>query len=275
MIYQKLLIGRESYFVSLSSAGEFENHRHHEIELHFCLQGEYNIICEKKEYTLTVGDIALIPPMAAHSIPKQSCKVRKNLIIELGYVFLGEVFKFFSNGGKDCIIMKNNEQQSNPVCQDLKDCFMEIAEHKKEYSLEGELLIKANLYRIGALLFMLFNNGNTENIPKTKNSEISKIDKALEAIYNRYYEPLSVEQVSALCGYNKSNFCKVFKDITGDTFHQTLNRYRVEIACVYLRESNYTIEEISLKTGFLDSKSFCRVFKKAMGMSAGQYRKNK
>ena len=104
-------------------------------------------------------------------------------------------------------------------------------------------------------------------------SDIRKIDKALEQIYTSYYEPLSVEQVSASCGYSKSNFCKIFKSITGDTFHNTLNRHRVEIACDLLLSGELTVEAVAAKTGFADSKSFCRVFKRITGKTAMQYRK--
>jgi AraC-like DNA-binding protein len=104
---------------------------------------------------------------------------------------------------------------------------------------------------------------------------VKKIDIALEAIYNRYNEPLDVESISALCGYSKSNFCKIFKNVTGDTFHNALNLRRVEIACLLLRDSNDTVEDIARDTGFLDSKSFCRVFKNVTNQTAGQYRKNK
>ncbi|MBQ8249989.1 MAG: helix-turn-helix transcriptional regulator [Clostridia bacterium] len=102
---------------------------------------------------------------------------------------------------------------------------------------------------------------------------IVKIEKAIEIIYNRYSEPLDIESVSAECGYSKSSFCKIFKEITGETFHSVLNRHRIEIACMHLKNSNASVEEIALNAGFSDLKSFCRVFKKITGESSGSYRK--
>ena len=83
-----------------------------------------------------------------------------------------------------------------------------------------------------------------------------------------------VESVSAVCGYSKSNFCKIFKKITGDTFHNTLNRRRVEVACVLLRQTDDPIEKIAQEAGFADIKSFCRVFKNHTGSNAREYRKD-
>ena len=116
-------------------------------------------------------------------------------------------------------------------------------------------------------------SSQAENIQNKKLTDVKKIDQALETIYNRYFEPLNVEDISAFCGYSKSNFCKIFKNITGDTFHNTLNRHRIEVACMLLRETNDTVEKFAQETGFSDAKSFCRVFKKLMGKNAGEYRK--
>ena len=102
-----------------------------------------------------------------------------------------------------------------------------------------------------------------------------KIGLALDMIYNRYFDDLTVDEVSAVCGYSKSSFCRVFKAVTGDTFHNTLNRHRVEIAGDMLRATRLPVEKIAEQIGYPDAKSFCRVFKRITGVSAGSYRKNK
>ena len=74
--------------------------------------------------------------------------------------------------------------------------------------------------------------------------------------------------------FNKQcNFCKIFKTITGDTFHSILNRHRIEIACLRLKIAGEPVERIAAEVGFADAKSFCRVFKAQMGISPGAYRK--
>ena len=52
-----------------------------------------------------------------------------------------------------------------------------------------------------------------------------------------------------------------------------LNRHRIDVACLKLKEQNTNIEDIALSVGFNDSKSFCRVFKKLLGKNAGEYKK--
>ncbi len=172
------------------------------------------------------------------------------------------------------MIKKTDYEKHWTFCE-LTDCLKQTAILKENYNIDfAELHIKSNLYKISALLFQLFQERNIINIQSKRNEDVNKIDLALEAIYNRYNEPLDVEGISRLCGYSKSNFCKVFKNITGDTFHNALNNRRVEIACILLRETDDMIEGIARKTGFLDSKSFCRFFKGTMDQTAEQYRKD-
>lgn len=51
-----------------------------------------------------------------------------------------------------------------------------------------------------------------------------------------------------------------------------LNKFRVEKAARYLKESDYTITEIALKVGFEDSNYFSKIFKKYMGKTPREYK---
>lgn len=41
-----------------------------------------------------------------------------------------------------------------------------------------------------------------------------------------------------------------------------------------LSETNFQISEIAKKAGYSDAKYFCTIFKKKMGITPNQYRKN-
>ena len=263
MLYQKMLIGDKPYFVGLSGAVPFEAHRHPEIEISFCTEGEYDIICDRRRYTLRAGDYAVVAPMAAHEIPKNSHACRK-LTIEVGRAMLGECSEQF--GAEICTVSTSRGE--------LLSLFNETAALCGSHESVSELMIKGNIYKICAHILQGSAVKKTISPQDKKTADIKKIERALEKIYNNYFEQLSVSSVSAFCGYSKSNFCKIFKNVTGDTFHNTLNRHRVEVACILLRESDLAVDEIARDTGFADSKSFCRVFKSVMGVTAGEYRRN-
>lgn len=273
MLYQKLLMGRDAYLCGVGKSTSFELHRHPEIEISYCLKEEYDIVCEGKYYLLNKGDLAIISPMAAHEFPMHNPSGER-LTIEVGYSFLGEFFKAFTDQNFNCRLYRKSDMQSVAAYEELIALLEETALISRSNSPFKELSVKGNLFRISALLLQMTHDAGPGNKQYKKITDIEIVDQALTLIHNAYYKPLRIESISSSCGYSKSNFCKIFKAITGDTFHNALNRHRIDISCMLLRETNDPIEKIAQETGFADSKSFCRVFKRIMNQSAGEYRKN-
>jgi len=59
----------------------------------------------------------------------------------------------------------------------------------------------------------------------------------------------------------------------GITLIDYLNEVRIDHACVYLGQNFFKTYEIVYKVGFRDEKYFSKVFRKVMGMSPSEYKK--
>jgi len=273
MLYQKLLAGTDPYFACVSPSCAFALHCHPEIELCYCFKGTDTIVAGQKEYILTEGDLVIVNPMAPHEVKNSPLPGSLRLTIEIGPAFLGEQFTSFVSANRDTGILSLKQNVHLRYYDELSALLEETAmllEAKEPFS---NLLVKGNIYKISAILLKLFTE-NTLSTPTQKSTiDVEKIGMAVNMIYNCYNKPLSLDEVSAHCGYSKSNFCKLFKEITGESFHVLLNRHRVDVACLRLRNTEASVEEIALSVGFADSKSFCRVFKKIIGKNTGEYRK--
>lgn len=272
MLYQKLLEFSEPYFVDLSHGGKFEEHCHPEMELSFCVKGSYNIIINQKEYVLKSGDMVIVNPMVSHELGSDISKDSVRLTIEVGPALLGEQFNSLILKNCDSkLFMLNGENKYSS----LYKLFIETAEILMNKPAFYNLDVKGNIYKISTILLRLFNenSGYTEVAIKSL-INVEKISRAVNMIYSSYDKQLSLNTVSDFCGYSKSNFCKTFKEVTGESFHSMLNKHRVDVACLKLKETNASIEDIAVSVGFPDSKSFCRAFKKIKGKNAGEYRKN-
>lgn len=266
MLYQKLLMGKNPYVVALGPANPFQHHCHPEIELSYCLEGQYAVLVNGRKLELSEGDLLVINPMVPHEFPKNSGEGQR-LTVELGPGLLGELFDHFSRLRPEPGILRLKEEASyRPLVAVLE----ETAGYRREPSEFSGLLLRGNLYRISGMLLELLAR---EKPAGSIRSDAVKIEKALDIIYNHYNEPLELETVAQKCGYSKSGFCRVFKAVTGDTFHSILNRHRIEIACLRLKIAGEPVERIAAEVGFADAKSFCRVFKAQMGISPGAYRK--
>lgn len=266
MLYQPLLIGERPYHAAIGSVPGFREHRHPEIELSYCLKGEYNICINKEMYKMKEGNLAIISSMYSHEFPKNDNKDCLGLTIMVGPAFLSHYFEGFSKSALTKPVISLNEKNYHKLRELLEET-VEIHKDKSDFS---EMLLKGNLYKISAYLLKEFNG---ENSLSKDLSSVSNIESAMELIENHYSDPITIEDAANLTGYSKSNFCKTFKKITGETFHSVLNKHRVKIAGYLLKETADMIDDIAVKVGFPDSKSFCRVFKNVIGITPGQYRK--
>ena len=275
MLYQKLLTEHNAYLLFFNEANDYELHCHPELEISYCLQGTYTIAVNDRRYCLHEGDMVIVNAMAPHEFFRNGDVPTQRLTIELGPSFLGESFSFVTQLDFD---VKMYQLKSNPLLNpedatllQLLDSTITLHQNRTDFS---ELALRGNLYHISSILLEKLQKTLGTSTTGAATQDILRIEKALRFIYDNYPQPITLDAVCQLCGYSKSHFCRTFKGIVGDTFHNVLNRHRVKIACLHLKESRSPIESIAVAVGFADAKSFCRVFKKLMGISPVTYRKN-
>ena len=267
MFYQPLLWKEKSYNVGIGGVERFPLHLHHEIEMLYCINGELKISNNGRRYTVDEGEVIIIGSMSAHEI--EIMEKSTYLLVELGPVFLGKNFKKL----KECTFYREpyslNTNELYAIV--LKKLFEEICTECRNPSDVSELIIQGNVYKICACLMKDVPKDEKADNARLKNAET--MEKVLEMVYYHYNEPISVEDAAKLCGYGKSNFCKVFKNTVGESFHTYLNSFRIKNSEYLLRETKMSIEEVAIAAGFADAKSYCRVFKTNTGMTPGQYRR--
>jgi AraC-like DNA-binding protein len=69
-----------------------------------------------------------------------------------------------------------------------------------------------------------------------------------------------------------AHFIRQFKAAFGEPPHRYLQRRRVERAMALLRDSTWTITEVTLAVGFNSTGTFSRTFKAVVGQSPSTYR---
>ncbi len=275
MLYQKLLTEHNAYLLFFNEAANYELHCHPELEISYCLQGSYTIAVNNERYCLHEGDMVIVNAMAPHEFFRDVDTQAKRLTIELGPGFLGEHFSFITKLDFDVTMyhLKHDlfSGSEDAALLRLLDSTILLYQNRTDFS---ELALRGNLYHISSILLEKLQRTHGPNNSGVATQDILRIEKALRFIYDNYSQEITLDTVCQLCGYSKSHFCRTFKRIVGDTFHNVLNRHRVKIACLHLKESRSPIESIAVAVGFADAKNFCRVFKKIIGISPVTYRKN-
>ena len=100
-----------------------------------------------------------------------------------------------------------------------------------------------------------------------------KIDDILAYLQKRYYEPLTLDELSEESGFSASYLSRYFKNKTGMCLFEYINKLRIQRACSLLKNTNKKIIEIAYEVGYNNISFFNRYFKKTMKISPMEYRK--
>jgi len=94
-------------------------------------------------------------------------------------------------------------------------------------------------------------------------------------IGEHYANPdLSLAHLSEAFGVNASYLSRLFKEQFGEKFNDFVAQVRVEKAVELLKGTEETVNEIAAAVGYTHTLTFIRVFKKVMGNTPGNYRKD-
>ena len=268
MLQQNILGEKSPYQLFVSEMGAFPAHRHADIEFSYCLEGEYEVVLDRRHYTVRAGDLVLVAPMVTHEILPPSLGRRRVLTAVLGPSLLREEYAVFAAAPFRTPVIRPEELTADHAS--LREALWEAAALSGQYTPAARLARTAALFRIMALLCAALPTASEE-----KNRDLQRIaaiEPALELIWHSYRTPLTVEMAAAATGYGKSNFCKIFRAVTGETFHHALNRRRIAAARDLLRGTALPIATVAAEVGIPEAKTFSRVFYEVEGVTPREYR---
>lgn len=105
-------------------------------------------------------------------------------------------------------------------------------------------------------------------------SRDSVMDDILYYIDHNYHINLKLEMIAALFGYNSSYLGKIFNKTVGESFNTYVDQVRIRHAINLLVENKYKVYEIAEQVGYKNVDYFHKKFKKYVGESPAEYRKN-
>ncbi len=97
--------------------------------------------------------------------------------------------------------------------------------------------------------------------------------QVLTYINLNFTKEISFQQICNMHQINPSYLSQIFKREIGVTFTQYLTELRINYSKGLLKNSGMTISEISEKSGYQQYFYFAKIFKKTVGISPSQYRK--
>lgn len=98
------------------------------------------------------------------------------------------------------------------------------------------------------------------------------MEKAKLYIRRHYGGDITLHAVAQHVNLSPSYFSKLFKDETGENFHNYLLEHRMNTARALLKEGVFKANQVAGMVGFQDEKYFYKVFKRMTGFTPSEYR---
>ena len=95
---------------------------------------------------------------------------------------------------------------------------------------------------------------------------------SVDYIHKHFRERLTVDEIVERFATSRTTYCTMFKKAYGTTFYDYLTSIRMEKAVQLLLETDMSMEEVAVESGFSDSTTLYRKFIQFYGISPGKYR---
>lgn len=117
--------------------------------------------------------------------------------------------------------------------------------------------------------------GTTQNYESDKRiiQPYLRIEPAIQFIRERFREKISVKEVAATVHLSVRQLDRRFREIIKMSPQEFITKLRMKTACELLSRGRDNILDIALSLGFYDQSSFTLQFRKHLGLTPLQYRK--
>lgn len=224
--------------------------------------GQMQMTVGEEQHRIDAGQCVLVPREMKHAYINPGSVMCECLEIK---------FSIPSNS-KDCKFTKYGLLQTdNPLATRLAEQIV------REYSDLGGMADEAAASYMDSLLNVLTmdhryrKRNDFRFIDAAEYSELSQ--QVIRYLEQHYAESVSLDNVAAAVGYNKSYMCTSFRKNTQITINDCLNMIRIRRAAELIAYSDNDLSHIATMCGFSAVSHFNQVFLKNVGITPGQCRK--
>lgn len=256
---------------------EYEKHTHDFAELVYTYSGKGVHTVDGRDFPVSRGSLLFINYGSEHSFKSSEGLNFVNILIKPEFISEGlrdsqnafallelEEFKEFQNiiDRDDCCVEFWGEEQKT------FEMLISIIETEQNNGNSGRSLMLRSALNL--LLTLVF-----RKMALPMKRELAVNSDLLLYIKNNCSEPLRLDEIADMVGYNPAYFSRIFKEFSGKKFTEYLKIARIEKAKFLLVDTGENISNIALRVGYSDKTKFFKAFKELVGSSPLEYRKSK
>ena len=168
----------------------------------------------------------------------------------------------------------------NPTCRlnntDMKnvETLLQILEEEQTDARLGSEAVRVSLFcAIGTAVYRMYAETFENEIFKKEEIKVNGILRVLEHISKKLGADIRMKDLSEIAMCSERHLARNFKKITGQTVSGYIQKQRIINACRLLKNTDMQINEIASAVGFNDCSFFIRTFRKTVGCTPKEYRR--
>ncbi len=107
--------------------------------------------------------------------------------------------------------------------------------------------------------------------PEEQGKALNTYYEVDEYLHNNFHLPISRDSICREFKITPSYLSRLYKRFGSESFHDCLNRLRMEKAAFLLKKFRTSVDETTLQCGFNDTGYFIKAFKKYYGITPGKF----
>ncbi|WP_264521409.1 AraC family transcriptional regulator [Flavobacterium sp. N1994] len=250
---------------------EFKWHYHPEYELTYIVKGKGMRLVGDSYLPFQSGDLVLLGSGIPHTWESDSNnqEMVAAVVIQFSENFIESVMN-----SQAFYQIKKLLQSSvrglffpNPQANDMASRMKLIANEKGVKQIAALLNVFDDLTNIKCETL-----ASSFYAPKNSKENETRINTVFNYIKQNAATSMSLEQAAASIHLTTGAFCKFFKKMTGKTFSDYVNEIRIGNACTLITQTDKTIAQIAIESGFENQTYFNRIFLKKKNCTPKQFR---
>lgn len=254
-------------------------HWHPEIELTWFVSGQMEYVINDQNYLVHAGQGMFCNSNALHAgymINEQDCDYisitfhprfiygYENSILQTKYVDFITSNDFWSS-----LVLKPEISWQNEIIENIKEIYKlsQINPTSPDFELRVHIIICEIWHRLYQYYVQL-----SQDTPQPQ-KHLQRLRDILSYIQAHASEDVSLEDIASHAGLCKSECCRFFKKYMKMTIFDYLLSTRIQNSLPLLLEGE-NITTIASLVGFSSPAYYGQIFKRYMGISPSQYRKN-
>lgn len=266
IMYDKLLrlkaddkIGNRHIAVDRHFSLDYPQHWHNYFEIEVIVKGAGMYIFNGTAYPIGKGDAFLLTPVDFHEIKASSP-------IELINISFDEVW--LSESMRTVLYTTDFAKKRRFDGDDYQRLVMAAELLRFECEADAPCIHQLLDYLLSR--FILRDGNQADSF--ANQAHLTGVQKAAAYIELHFREKVTLEQLSAISGYNPTYFSELFRKFTGETYLERLTSLRINYAKALLA-TGLSVTDTCFASGFGSLSNFLAVFKAKCGMPPSEYRR--